>query len=289
VEAALHCLEAKDYFDRSERGMRIVMTPRGPSVVHAPPSSAAADLPIPLTDMHVAGFFRGIGSAFDCAGAAMVGVLPLRARIQYADFGKARLALSKIRDESEGQRLQVSFRSKLEAGEQECGPAGWLTWTIDYRNALVHKARRLLAVEVGLRSGLLDARGDPILRTIHHPPRDPAFSEVDMWRDPDRADALSEDATTTMDGVLASAVRLIELLARGLLDVWRIRRSDPSLLAQPAEKQWPDDTRPTPTGFPGYSPGEWPYTPAALVASGEVLHRISAAALPDASRDKVWK
>jgi len=288
VEASLHRLEALDALERAERATKVILTPRGPTVVHEPPISAAADIHVPLADMHIAGFSRAIGSALDCLGGSIVGVLALPRNIIKTSYMDAKRALDAVTSEDDGARLQVSFRSTLQHLEAECGPTNWLTWALDHRHALVHRARRLLAVQITSRSGLLDSRGQPLTRTIHHLPRDPAFSEIDMWRDADQADALSEDASTTMSGVLTSTVTLVESATIELARFWKVRREAPNTLVQPGAKQWPDDSRPTPTGFSGYSPGEWPYSPAALVSSGEVLHRITAAALPDSTRKLVW-
>lgn len=72
--------------------------------------SASDDLPHRMSTWHVAGFFRAIGSALDCLGASVVGVLALPTSLLRADLGTATRALDSNKNPAtDGERMQAEF------------------------------------------------------------------------------------------------------------------------------------------------------------------------------------
>ncbi len=56
-----------------------------------------AELPLKLAALHISGFFRAVGSALDCLGAAIVGVVALPVSILRADVDRAQNAFDKLK------------------------------------------------------------------------------------------------------------------------------------------------------------------------------------------------
>ena len=134
-------------------------------------------------------------------------------------------------------------------------------------------------------SGIVGPDGRPVIRTdvIHQLPRDPGRSDVEMFLDGVHAPVLTENAAMTVLGVLESTLLVVREGGCLLLDVWRGRRSDPALLAQPRE-QWPAGPSTVAAGFDGYAPGSIPYSPTQLRTDATLIRRMEAASLGDAAR-----
>jgi hypothetical protein len=163
IDARLHQLEeraaAQDEMDRHADDLTIVGTEVIPKV--QPPNCGLDDLPRHLADLHQAGFFRAIGSAVDCLGATVIGVAGLSTNILRADIGKAFATAAKPNEPS---ALAAEAHRLLCDARDAAGPAGWLSWAADYRNMLVHRARRLSLRQYTRRDSLLGPDGTPILR-----------------------------------------------------------------------------------------------------------------------------
>jgi hypothetical protein len=56
------------------------------------------------------------------------------------------------------------------------------------------------------------------------------YSLAEKWPLP------TEDAATTLEGVMGSALTLAATAARALVEVWQKRRAEPALLTQPRER-----------------------------------------------------
>jgi len=79
TEAALHLLELLDFTEQENSFMAdaVVRTPRGIAVATPPAISAKDELPVVMSDLHSAGFFRAAVGALDCLGASIVGITAL--------------------------------------------------------------------------------------------------------------------------------------------------------------------------------------------------------------------
>ena len=96
---------------------------------------------------------------------------------------------------------------------------------------------------------------------------------------------LTEDSKVTLEGVAGSALALSETTAASLVQIWRRRRSEPTLLVQPKE-QWPQGRSSASRGFAGYKPGTLPFNIDWLVANPTFVKRLKAAALDTGARKK---
>jgi hypothetical protein len=292
IEARLHLIEAMDVWEResdfharavsitADRGLKVELPERRRPLDEITPAMAM---------LHCVGFIRAIAGALDCFGASVVGVTALRANLLRADLDSARRALAAVAGADGGERAQVQFRAALEALIERAGPAGWFRWVVDLRNTLIHRGRRLQMSELRpVPSGIVGPDGRPVIRTdvIHQLPRDPGRSDVEMFLDAAHAPVLTESAAMTVLGVLESAPLIVREGGGLLLDVWRTRRSDPALLAQPRE-QWPAGPSTVAAGFEGYAPGSIPYSPTQLRTDATLIRRMEAASLGDAAR-RAW-
>jgi hypothetical protein len=293
VEARLHLMELRD-FDEQVDGIiaHAVKHDREgrPSVRMPPRAKAADDLPDHMAALHIAGFFRAVGSALDCLGAAIIGVLALPTPLLKADIDKAIGALDKVKISiNSGDQVQVAFRTDLAKLIGAAGPPGWLPWATDYRNMLVHRGRRLQLLQLEPRgAALYAADGTPVMlaRAVRQLAQDPGLSDVEaLLSTTTNAPVLTEDARTTLDGLMASALSLSEVVSTSLVDVWRKRRAMPSLLKQPNE-QWRDGRSSATRGFAGYKPGSVPFRVDALVSDETFARRLQSAAINDVARKK---
>ena len=105
---------------------------------------------------------------------------------------------------------------------------------------------------------------------------------ISAFLDMSQPPVLTESAAMTLRGILESTLGLIEDGGTLLVDVWRMRRSDPALLPQPRE-QWPGGPSTATTGFDGYAPGSMPYSPEHLRTDMTLVRRMRAASLGDAA------
>src|SRR5262249_28799161 len=149
----------------------------------------------------------------DCLGATMVGVAALPTRILTADLGRARAAFQSKKLSKPGRELQDQLSARVEMAIGRTGPSGWLEWATDFRNMLVHRARRMEIVNAErIESPILDAGGRSIVRaqTTIQLPRDPGRSEIEVMLHRANALVLTESSRDTLEGILASTLRLVE-------------------------------------------------------------------------------
>jgi hypothetical protein len=239
-----------------------------------------------LSSLHTAGFFRAVVGMLDCLGAAIVGVAALPTDILTASLVTARRSLKKSAATS---TLHADLERQIDGVISTVGPRGWIEWVTDYRNMLVHRARRTELSQLRPVPGpILDFRGRPIVKaeTIAQLAKDPGRSEIEVLvRGGIDNLVLTETARDTVEGVLASALRLATDFGAELLALWRNRKSNPALLLQPRE-QWVGGASTATTGFQGYRPGSEVYDPSALISSPSIKPRLLAAALDDDNRAK---
>ncbi|WP_143539704.1 hypothetical protein [Saccharopolyspora spinosa] len=142
-------------------------------------------------------------------------------------------------DDPQGNLLRATRSSLLNAG-----PESWLEWTQYSRNDRVHRASRL-------RTSIM-TRDRKVARPM---PRQPDHAETLGFRMANdvRKVHLTEDAVTTLEGVLGSINAAVVGVMVACTSLWIRRRSQPDLIAQP-ERQWTSAKPPRVTTFPGYSP-----------------------------------
>jgi hypothetical protein len=289
TEAALHWLEYLDASDRDSARLAhaVKMLPSGPVIDLPRPRSVSEQLAPDLVRMHQAGLIRAIASSLDCLAGVIIGVAALPHSILKADFKQARTVLARIDDAaSAGAKAQADFAARLESAIVAAGPQGWLDWTLDLRNMLVHRGRRIeLGQYLPITPVLLgpDGKPAPRARRVSHLPRDPGRSDIEVFIDTPWKMVLHEEGTRTLQGLMNSTVLLLEAAAGHLLDLWRWRRAHPGDLRQPAD-QWKNGPSKQSTGFNGYAPGSLPLEPSMGMMHPITARRFHAAAVDDAAR-----
>jgi hypothetical protein len=292
AEAALHYLEFLDARDRVDSLYADVVQFRHgqPTITMAPLRSPWDSLAHDVVRLHQVGVARALSGALDCVAGTVIGVAGLPQRILRADFAGLRRWHRQRRDvpASEGEQRQRTLGDRIEALIQGAGPAGWVDWLDGFRNMLVHRGRRLEIGQFVPRGPILfgpDDRPAPRTRSITHLPIDPGRSDVEVFLDPQVSSVLTEDAKQTLAGTVLSTLRLIEGIGAQLIELWVWRKDHPDALTQP-RAQWPDGAATESTGFAGYAPGSYPYSPQQFTANPANVTRLRAAALDDAARDQ---
>jgi len=165
---------------------------------------------------------------------------------------------------STGAKAQADFAARLETAIDAAGPLGWLDWTLDLRNMLVHRGRRIeLGQYLPITPVLLgpDGKAAPRARRVSHLPRDPGRSDIEVFVDTPWNMVLHEEETRTLRGLMNSTSLLLEAGARHLLDLWRWRRTHPGDLRQPAD-QWNNGPSKQSTALTVTHPARCPSNPA---------------------------
>lgn len=290
TEAALHWLEYLGAADRDSARLAdaVKMTPAGP-VISPPRSRNAFEQLCPdFIRIHQAGMIRALASSLDCLAGVVIGVAALPIGILRADFDRARAKLAKINGLNVGTNMQAQFAAQLEAEISAAGPQGWLDWTLDFRNMLVHRGRRIeLGQYLPITPVLLGADGQPVprARRVAHLPRDPGRSDVEVFLGAPWNTVLHEEGQRTLQGLMSSTTQLVETMATHLMNLWQWRRGHPAGLRQPAE-QWKDGPSTHSKGFNGYVPGSLSLSPGMGMMHPTTARRFHAAALDDAARSQ---
>jgi hypothetical protein len=241
-----------------------------------------------MAGLHVAGFFRALGSAFDCLGAAMIGVLALPSEIIKADLKKARRSLSGTAQDnaSGGGQLKREFEEWLDECVNSVGPKNWLDWVLGMRNMYVHRGRRYQLISVKVDAPILGPDELPIPIQHHRLqlPNDPDRSDVEVFLDTKGVPILAEYADVSIDGAFRSAADLAKQVSSRLLRCWERRRKEPDLLTQPKE-QWPKDPE-LRTPFSGFGHAEAPFNPSSMTSNPAWHRRLLAASLDAENRGR---
>ena len=289
TEAALHWLEYLGASDRDSARLAdaVKMTPAGPVISPPRPRNPFEQLCPEFIRIHQAGIIRSLASALDCLAGVIIGVVALPTSILRADFERAHARLAKVTAAANaGASMQAQLAAQLDAGIAAAGPQGWLDWTLDFRNMLVHRGRRIeLGQFLPIEPVLFGPDGQPAprARRVAHLPRDPGRSDVEVFLGMPWDTVLHEEGERTLQGLMNSGIQLIETMGSHLIDLWRWRRDHPADLRQPAE-QWKDGPAADSTGFNGYAPGSLALTPGLGMMHPTTARRFHAGALDDAAR-----
>jgi hypothetical protein len=290
AEAKLHYMEFRDAREKHDKRIEnsVFIGPDGePAFKHPPSVAPIDDLINKLEGMHVCGFFQSIGSTLDCLGAAIIGVLGLPRKLRKSDIAKAEDALNKLQSTgTPGNKMQLEFKTFFDSVKTTSGVPGWLEWSDQYRNTFIHRGRRYTFNQITPRPSLVldkDGRTRPITTSTMH-----------LVREPDKSDAegfmhgnvvLNEDADVTLSGIFKSCRDMEEAICERLVEIWRQRRADPSLIEQPVT-QW--DSTFKSCSFTGYDPNAEPIEKDVVVGSGVMLERMISSGTVD-SRLAMWK
>ncbi|XTZ14784.1 hypothetical protein ACQSSU_25450 [Micromonospora echinospora] len=269
--------------------MRLRQDPRRSAYVLQLNSVAARKYKLRI-DKALAGFFCACGSSLDSLAACTMGVLGLRADLVTASWStittattgneRARRRLLAAED-TPARKLQDDAVSSIHHalhGE----PDGWLAWTLDMRNMMVHRPRRIRPHIIYRRH-----RRDQ-LQLAMQLPRNPQLTDAEalVISDRDTDLYLREHAGTTLNGVLSNLIQATSTIANILQNTWRTRRNDPALLTQPKEqwqKLYPE--RRDLSHFSGFGGNPLPPTDEKVMATPVLVNRrLRAARLSDEDR-----
>lgn len=187
----------------------------------------------------------------------------------------------------QGSQIQIDFRDFFEDVKKSCGPKDWLEWADQYRNMYVHRGRRTIFQLIKAREvRIFDANGQLIPR---------AELELHLAKFPDRSEVeafikskdinLNEEAEITISGVFNSCRTLLETICEKLLEIWKLRRNNPTLLEQPV-KQWTDIIKKC--DFAGYNSVATPLNVDLAYVNPILARRMKSSSVLDSQR-QLWE
>jgi hypothetical protein len=291
VEAGLHRLDYRDFTAREDDVIANSVSLRsGQPVFSSPHRQTVMDELVPAFQrLHLVGIIRALASAFDCMAGVIIGVAALPNDILKADFRAVRSSLNRLQTKDRadaGAKLQKRVALRVEEIIADSGPVGWVDWTLDFRNMLVHRGRRLDYGQLIPRLPVLfgpDGSAIPRVRRATHFPRDPGRSEIEVLLEAAWSMALTEEADRTITGLVSSARAMLEQVAGELKSVWELRRATPDILEQP-RSQWKGGSQAGAGVFAGYKPGSLKLEPDLGYLPLNIVRRLRASALDDESR-----
>lgn len=181
-------------------------------------------------DGHMTGVFSAFTSTLDSFGALIVATTGMGPNIVRSTWSKM---LSWSSEKATSERKVSLGPEHIEmiddvvtrvASLVSAGPTGWLEWTIDYRNTMVHRAHRV-------RFGIADARD---YRVSHPLPRNPAQTQGEALAMGRRLkdDISGREASETIELILETLILLAQEVTELCIEVWKMRRLDPQLHRQ---------------------------------------------------------
>jgi hypothetical protein len=234
------------------------------------------------TDMHVVGFFRGVGSTLDCLAAAAIGVARLPLSIRRAGFSHV---MNLSAETAAQQEAWVDLKALVDhhAGD----PQGWLRWTLEMRHALMHRPRLMslnlpreaVAPRLALPAWVARQVMRERLRFDPHFRRRPWLPDMQHLADPYLGSlpeaVIAETATQTIRGVFEATNRLTEDMASMLVEML----DDPVVAAiPPPETKWALEDVPD-AGFAGFAPVAFPADMSGIISAADAERIRLAAAL----------
>lgn len=215
--------------------------------------------------MHIAGFFRALGSALDCLAAVGIIVLQAPLRVRLADakslgrFGKGKKRRGRV---PSSQLAAWDTFDRLIDEERGKEPRDWYPWVDASRNAVVHRGRKLHMMFEEARAApraLVVVTDDPIGARLTagrfslHLPKNPEAADMAdfVLREEVTNVVLAEPAETTLRGTAESVGGLIEAAVASLLEFWTGDREGWDLPI----REWQLDQRPPVINFAGYVGG----------------------------------
>lgn len=286
-EARLHLMQLMYSLEQAEKAIeRVAQIDRdGQPKIDFPPRSCAMDeLHNKLAALHEAGFLRAIGSVCDCLAGCTIGVLAIPTSIKRASFKDIRNFLKQKVGSGHlpAGHFWESFVSHYDAVLSAAGPKDWIEWALEYRNSIVHRGRRTrFATLTPMPSGVLRPDGYPVLKSKEESlmVRDPVFSDVESWLNFPKRSYLDESSKDSLNGLFTSTRSFVEEISAELLRIWRIRKSNPSVLTQPSN-QW-DLNKSSSFSFSGFNPGSVRFKADEVRTHSDVIKRMETASVDD--------
>jgi hypothetical protein len=277
ARARIHLLEVAQAVDVLNADPHcLVVHPGGtgePRLVPLRYESASEHLPIEFEQIHIAGVVHALFSALDVLGAVIIGVAGVPRSILKADLGTAMSSLATPKSAMpEHREAWLTLHQQISASLT--APADWHLWLSDLRNTVAHRAK-IPTLHLIVPNGRAAFREDgDLVRFVNvetRLPRQPGRAFLQSFTANPHETHLDEPAVVTLSGLVDCTVKLVELVAESLAQLWERRRSGDLQLAQPNE-QWKPDVAPERL-FRGFAPGEpltgkiqWATSPIAFAA-----------------------
>lgn len=216
-------------------------------------------------DMHLTGFFQAFGSTLDCVAATAIGILRVPRSIHRADFNHlAVLALfsQEAQAVAADQRAAWDRLRALLDNHRAGPPQDWLDWSLELRNALLHRAKNFMLMFNRPRQSQIEVvsendefpwwlvRFDPNLSKRPWLPDMAMFPTADTITDA----VIAEPSSTTLRGLAMALNDLVEAATALLLELWDA--ADTGALQLPAPTAaWRASFNPNQLAFEGFAPG----------------------------------
>ncbi len=253
------------------------------------PPSEERDLADLRRNIHMVGFFRAIGTALDNVGAmaSIVGGLPICV-VENFTFPKLIWNMN-LNAKASHQASQDDLIMALGRCSSLSEPDGWLEWSLEMRNMLVHRPRRLWFITTGLSNPSTGQRNSDWSYML---PRSPEWSDVEMWRSASQIgdNFVPQESSVILNGVLSNTSTLVEELSTEVSKLIFLRRSNPDILIQPLD-QWRKTVLPATSkagNFHGFGPPR-EMTNTDSISLSQIDHaRMRSASFFDAEARNRW-
>jgi hypothetical protein len=255
--------------------------------VSPPPSGCGLDdLHVAAEPLHLTGFFRCIAQVFDCLAAVTIAVADLPTNLPRAGWPSDQPKRVKQWMDTPPGKDAKALLEGVHRKVRQAGPPGWLDWTLDMRNLLVHRPRIVGISQVdGQGRGVALSR--PRARITRHLPRRPGASWIEALAYGGPTESyLSEDGDAAMWRVLRSTRSVAEHGSTLLIDHLERRRSSRAPQTNWSQ-QWPESPSDV-TPFAGFDPGSRPIGGPEIMLNPRDGFRMRAAKLFDDEREQAW-
>jgi hypothetical protein len=195
--------------------LREVVGPNGltmPAVDDADERAKHVRVSVEITDG-----LRAAGSLLDVLGGMSVLLLGLPVAPTYADSRHLLRTGPAPAGAPEAQAQAIERADEVVAGAVQAGPPGWIEWTVESRNAMVHRGRAISSwlpvpapVDRGRIVVVADTEPHRLMRYFPHLRRMPDLSDAEtVLRGVEYRDMfLNEPAQDTLDGLREQAAAL---------------------------------------------------------------------------------
>lgn len=214
-------------------------------------------------DMHLTGFFQAFGSVLDCIAGTAIGVLRLPRSIQRADFNDLRILdpMSKEAAALESDHRSAWARLRTLLDQKRAGPpVDWLDWSLELRNALLHRAKAFTFNHSRPRESRIEVVAEEfphwLIRYDPHLMAKPWLADMMMFAQSLRLDqaVIAEPVTQTLRGLFVALNDLTEAVADLLLEFWESSGSGRLKLPAPSVA-WRASLDLDRMAFRGFAPG----------------------------------
>jgi hypothetical protein len=205
----------------------------------------------PLEDLNIykfscslAGFFRSLGSSLDCISSCITGIAGLPIDIKSTSFNKV---LNDLKNPRPASEYLFQLNESISSALLDSGPKGWVEWTLQMRNMLVHRGRSLPIAQF-----IKDDTGIDVRIFL---PKNPQMSDIEsaIISQSFIETQITTNAIKLTTSLFDSLIKFANCTCSLLANFWGERKLNVNMIKQP-RKQWnqPNGLI-TPPPFKGYS------------------------------------